>query len=33
MWLGTSVVFAAGVVAFIWDFASVAPPRAIIKRA
>jgi nitric oxide reductase subunit B len=33
MWLGTSIVFAAGVVAFIWDFASVGLPRAIIKKA
>jgi hypothetical protein len=33
MWLGTAIVFGAGVVAFIWDFASVGPPRAVIKKA
>jgi nitric oxide reductase subunit B len=33
MWLGTSIVFAAGVVAFILDFASIGLPRALIKKA
>jgi nitric oxide reductase subunit B len=33
MWLVTSIGFAGGVVAFIWDFASVGLPRALIKRA
>jgi hypothetical protein len=32
MWLITSIVFAGGVVAFIWDFASVGLPRALIKK-
>jgi nitric oxide reductase subunit B len=27
MWLGTAVVFALGVVAFLWDFAAAGPPR------
>jgi len=27
MWLGTAVVFAFGVVAFLWDFAAAGPPR------
>jgi hypothetical protein len=31
MWLGTAVVFAAGVIAFNWDFVSAGLPRAIVK--
>jgi hypothetical protein len=31
MWLGTAVVFAAGVIAFIWDFVSAGLPRVIVK--
>ena len=33
MWLATSIVFAAGVIAFIWDFAKAGLPRATVTRA
>jgi nitric oxide reductase subunit B len=33
MWLATSIVFAAGVIAFIWDFAKAGLPRATVPRA
>jgi nitric oxide reductase subunit B len=33
MWLATSIVFAAGVMAFIWDFAKAGLPAALVKRA
>jgi nitric oxide reductase subunit B len=32
MWLATSIVFAAGVIAFIWDFAKAGLPRATITK-
>ena len=32
MWLGTSWLFAAGVIAFIWDFAKAGLPRATVVR-
>ena len=32
MWLGTAVIFAAGVIAFIWDFARAGLPRATVQR-
>jgi nitric oxide reductase subunit B len=33
MWLATSVMFAAGVIAFIWDFAKAGLPRTALTRA
>jgi nitric oxide reductase subunit B len=33
MWLATSVLFAAGVIAFIWDFAKAGLPRTALTRA
>ena len=32
MWLGTAVIFAAGVIAFLWDFARAGLPRATVQR-
>ena len=32
MWLGTSIVFAAGVIAFIWDFVSLGLPRGLLAK-
>jgi nitric oxide reductase subunit B len=32
MWLGTSILFALGVMAFIWDFAKAGPPRAAVGK-
>jgi len=33
MWLATSIVFAAGVIAFIWDFAKAGLPQATVVKA
>jgi nitric oxide reductase subunit B len=33
MWLATAVMFAAGVIAFIWDFARAGLPRTALTRA
>jgi nitric oxide reductase subunit B len=33
MWLATSIVFAAGVIAFIWDFAKAGLPRPAVSKA
>jgi nitric oxide reductase subunit B len=32
MWLGTAVIFAAGIIAFLWDFARAGLPRAPVQR-
>jgi hypothetical protein len=32
MWLGTSILFALGVMAFIWDFAKAGIPRAAVGK-
>ena len=32
MWLGTAIVFAGGVIAFIWDFVSFGLPRGMLEK-